>query len=225
MNPLQHLIHDSLEQRDSFPVPARDVYMVMGKLKDQWKTIITKTDDLNHARRTMYAAQMHGSFSRIVLCKSREIQGINSLRWKTLECALPMRAQIIPPSMDMQQILEKMKQNPANRNHFGSFGKRVEAIHPPQKQAVPIVKERQIANFPLSIAIIGAVLSMQILPFVAAALLVISDWAYIEEKIDDFLDVKAFSFFARYRQIIYLIIALAVLIPAMVMSFTQTPLF
>lgn len=220
MHPLQQIIHDNLEQRANFPVPARDVFMVMGKVLNQWKTIITKTDDVNHARRTMYAAQVHGSFSRIVLCKTREIQGINSLRWKTLECALPMRAQIIPPSMDMHQILEKMKKNPANKNNFGSFGRRQETMR--QTQSVPVVKDRQIANLPLSIAIIGAVLSMQALPFLTVVALIVLDWLYVEEKIDDLLDPQAFSFFIRYRPLLYLIIALSVLVPAVVASFTPS---
>ncbi len=195
--------------------------MVMGKMLDQWKTIITKTDDLNHARRTMYAAQVHGTFSRIVLCKAREIQGINSLRWTTVECALPTRAQIIPPSMDMQKILEKIKQNPANKNSFGSFERRQETVKP---AATPIVKERQIANTSISIAIIGAALSMQILPFIASVFLIILDWLYVEEKIDHFLDPEAFSFFARYRPLLYFIIALAVSIPAVVTTLSDLPL-
>lgn len=220
MTPLQQIIHDTLEQRDSLPVPARDVYMVMGKLNTQWKTIITKTDDINHARRTMYAAQRHGGFKRIVLCQAREIQGINSLRWKTMECALPLRAQIIPPSMDMQDILQKMKQNPANKNSFSGFGRREQITSKPQP--VPVKKEREIANTPLSIAIIGAVISMQFLPFLAALSLVLIDWLYVEEKIDDYMDTPVLSFFTRYRQLIYLIIAFSVLVPATVVTLTQT---
>lgn len=219
---MQQIIHDSLEQRAELPVQTRDVFMVMGKVQEQWKTIITKTDDLTHARRTMYAAQMHGSFSRIVLCKSREIQGIDSLRWKTMECAVPFRAQIIPPSMDMEQILNKMKQNPANKNSFGSFGRRDEPLQ--QKQAVPVVKERGIANLPLSIAVIGAALSMQLIPFLGAVMLIVLDWLYVEEKMDDLIDPQSLSFFIRYRPLLYLIFALSVSIPAIVTSLTQSPI-
>ena len=105
MNPLEQIIHENIEQRANFPIPARDVYMVMGKLENEWKTIITKTDDINHARRTLYAANLHGKFKHVVLCKAREVQGINTLRWKTLECALPMKAQIIAPSDGMRALL------------------------------------------------------------------------------------------------------------------------
>lgn len=222
MHPLQHIIYDTLEQRAQFPVPARDVYMVMGKLEDQWKTIITKTDDVNHARRTMYSAQIHGNFGRIVLCRAREIQGIDSLRWTTLECALPIRAYVMPPSMDMQKILEKMKKNPANKNAFSSFGRRPETS--PQTQAVPVVKDREIANLPLSTAVIGAAVVMQIMPFIAALGLILFDWLYVEEKLDNLLDPYALNFFIKYRPLLYFIVALSVLIPALVVTLTTMPI-
>lgn len=216
MNPLEQIICDTIEKRDNFPIPARDVYMVMGKFDREWKTIITKTDDINHARRTLYAANLHGKFKRVVLCKAREVQGINTLRWKTLECALPMKAQIITPSDNMRTLLNTMQQNPANRNTYSSFAHRNDK----QTQAVPIKRKRELANFPLSVAIIGAILSVHIIAIVAALALVVTDWLYIEGKVDSHLDAEAFAFFTRYRHLIYFIIALSVLIPAMVSTFS-----
>ncbi len=213
MTPLQKIIHQTIEKQACETILTRDIFKVMAKSQGRWHNIITKTDDIRHARKAMYLAQKEQKFSEIVLYKAREIKDIDSLNWQAIECALPVRTEIVMHPVDVKKALRKIKQNPANKNHFS-------VIPNLQKTNMmrnhPVENSRKIANIPLAFSVIVAILFGQMALIVTSLSLICTDWLYVEEKMDRFLTAQQLSFFIRYRTVIYFIIASSVLLPAIV---------
>lgn len=98
----------------SVPVSVKIVYGVMGKRGNRWENILSSTDDLHTARRTMDAANLASVFDRIVITKGRRVNDTPAQHWETIECAVPHHRMVTGDNFG--DLLHKLQKKTANIN-------------------------------------------------------------------------------------------------------------
>lgn len=140
------------------PVSVKQIYGVLGRRGHKWESILSTTDDIHIARRTMEAANSAGIFERIVITQGNSVNGAPAAQWQTVECALPQHRVVTGDSF--ATLLTKLQTQTANINPEGLY----------QHNPAPIVAEKHPVTWSLFIAFALSALNMNApaLVFVAA---------------------------------------------------------
>jgi hypothetical protein len=94
---------------------VRTVYTVMGRQGKLWQTILTGTNDIFSARRTMDAANNSLLFDRVVIAAGRSVSDAPPSQWETVECALPVR--IVSEVNEFAALLSGLRDRAANMDN------------------------------------------------------------------------------------------------------------
>lgn len=104
--------HQAEPQR--VPVSVKQIYGVLGRRGTKWESVLSATDDIHIARRTMEAAASAGIFERIVITQGHSVNGAPAAQWQTVECALPHHRVVTGDSFNT--LLHKLQNQTANIN-------------------------------------------------------------------------------------------------------------
>lgn len=181
------------------PVSVKQIYGVLGRRGTKWESILSSTDDLHIARRTMEAANTAGIFERIVITQSNSVNGAPASQWQTVECAVPQHRVVTGDSFDT--LLKKLQTQTANINPEGLY----------QHNPAPVTVEKQTHTLSLLIAFVLSALNFSAPALVFVAALCCMEMLFLYNKsADDAHEIKSANLF---RSWFYALLNGALLLP------------
>lgn len=64
------------------------IYTVLAKDNFRWRTVVTRTEDIEHARLKMAEASLNDKYERVIICQAPLSDDQLAFKWETIECAI-----------------------------------------------------------------------------------------------------------------------------------------
>ncbi len=69
------------------------IYTVLAKDNFRWRTIVTRTENIELARLKMTEASLNSKYDRVIICQAPLSDDSMAFKWETIECALPPQSE------------------------------------------------------------------------------------------------------------------------------------
>lgn len=116
---------------------ADAIYTVLAKDNFRWRTIVTRTEDIEQARLKMTEASLNPKYEKVIICQAPLSDDSLTFKWETIECAVrPLdNTEIVRTANTVRQNLQCMDTGVCITPSSASsqFGKRMQADNSNEK--------------------------------------------------------------------------------------------